>query len=403
MKNKTQHPPTLRQNTNYTFLFILSVTVFFVGTTEFMLSSMLTPLAVAFGTTAVGASWLVSSYAFSYALAAPIFGYFSDRINRSGLLLSALLFFAADGLAIILAPTLEIAIVLRIFGGIASAVIIPTVFALISDIIPYNHQAGAMGSVMIGMTFGIAFGPALAGILTDLINWQAPFLFSSLGCIITFVAGFYCFPTQTASKKPVRRQLVWFRQWSIIRPLIAKGAWNGAGVSAFLLSGEVLRQRYGFGPTEIGLTVIAFGVGLGIGNISVGGLRKLCGREEATLVVISLLLTSVISVFMLVPITLFGSLECLIFWGIALGAGAPSSTVVLVTRASANKGMVLAFAETFNNLSILSLVPLAMTGLATAGPHAAMVVLSVGLVIGLTLTILDFWLTRSKNSANSLV
>ncbi|WP_445375515.1 MFS transporter [Photorhabdus tasmaniensis] len=403
MKNKTQHPLTLRQNTNYTFLFILSVTIFFVGATEFMLSSMLTPLSVAFGTTTVGASWLVSSYAFSYALAAPVLGYFSDRINRSRLLLSALLFFAVDGLAIILAPTLEIAIALRIFGGIASAVIIPTVFALIADIVPYNHQAGAMGSVMIGMTFGIAFGPALAGILTDLISWQAPFLFSSLGCTVTFIAGFYCLPTPMASKELISRQLVWFRQWSIIRPLIAKGAWNGAGVSAFLLSGEVLRQRYGFGPTEIGLTVIAFGVGLGIGNISVGGLRKLCGREEATLVVISLLLTGVISVFMLVPITLFGSLGCLIFWGIALGAGAPSSTVVLVTRASANKGMVLAFAETFNNLSILSLVPLAMTGLATAGPHAAMVVLSVGLVIGLTLTILDFWLTRCGNSAGSSV
>ncbi|ERT10984.1 MFS transporter [Photorhabdus temperata] len=314
MNSKTQYPSTLRQNTNYTFLFILSVTVFFVGATEFMLSSMLTPLAVAFGTTTVGASWLVSGYAFSYALAAPVLGYFSDRVNRSRLLLGSLLFFAVDGLAIILAPTLEIAIALRIFGGIASAVIIPTVFALIADIVPYNRQAGATGVVMLGMTFGIAFG-----------------------------------------------------------------------------------------PTEIGLTVIAFGIGLGIGNISAGGLRKLCGREEATLVVVSLLLTGVISVFMLVPITLFGSLGCLIFWGIALGAGAPSSTVVLVTRASANKGMVLAFAETFNNLGILSLVPLAMIGLAKGGPPAAMMVLSVGLVIGLTLTILDFWLTRSKSSASSWI
>ncbi|WP_274382196.1 MFS transporter [Photorhabdus bodei] len=252
MNKKTQYSSTLEQSTKYTFLFILSVTVFFVGATEFMLSSMLTPLAVAFGTTTVGASWLVSGYAFSYALAAPVLGYFSDRVNRSRLLLGSLLFFAVDGLAIILAPTLEIAIILRIFGGIASAVIIPTVFALIADIVPYNHQAGAMGVVMLGMTFGIAFGPALAGILTDLISWQAPFLFSSLGCTVTFIAGFYCLPTQMASKELISQQLVWFRQWSIVRPLIAKGAWNGAGVSAFLLSGEVLRQQYGFGPTEIG-------------------------------------------------------------------------------------------------------------------------------------------------------
>ncbi|WP_254921101.1 MFS transporter [Photorhabdus luminescens] len=378
-------------------LFILSVTIFFVGATEFMLSSMLTPLAVAFGTTTVGASWLVSSYAFSYALAAPVFGYFSDHINRSKLLLGSLLFFAADGFAIILSPTLNIAITLRIFGGIASAVIIPTVFALIADIIPYNRQTEAMGVVMLGMTFGIAFGPALAGILTDLINWQAPFLFSSLGCVVTFIIGIYCLPSKTVPINPTNQQLIWFRQWSVVRPLIAKGAWNGAGVSAFLLSGEVLRQRYGFGPTEIGLTVIAFGVGLGIGNMSAGWLRKLCNREEVTLVFVSLLLTSVISVFMLAPITLFGSLGCLILWGIALGVGAPTSTVVLATRAGANKGMILAFAETFNNLGILCLVPLATIGLVAGGSSTAMAVLFVGLIIGLTLTILDFWLTRSAN------
>ncbi|TNH44649.1 MFS transporter [Photorhabdus luminescens] len=397
MNKKTQYSPTLGQGANYMLLFILSVTIFFVGATEFMLSSMLTPLAVAFRTTTIGASWLVSSYAFSYALAAPVFGYFSDRINRSRLLLSSLLFFAADGLAIILAPTLNIAIALRIFGGIASAVIIPTVFALIADIIPYNRQAGAMGVVMLGMTFGIAFGPALAGILTDLINWQAPFLFSSLGCVVTFIIGIYCLPSKTVPLKPTNQRLVWFRQWSVIRPLIAKGAWNGAGVSAFLLSGEVLRQRYGFGPTEIGLTVATFGVGLGLGNLSTGWLRKLCGREEVTLVLISLLLTGVISVFMLVPLTLSGSLGCLIFWGIALGVGAPASTVILATRAGPNKGMILAFAETFNNLGILSLVPLTTIGLVAGGSSAAMAVLSVGLVIGLTLTMLDFWLTRSTN------
>lgn len=397
MNKKAQYSSTLEQSTKYTFLFILSVTVFFVGATEFMLSSMLTPLAVAFGTTAVGASWLVSSYAFSYALAAPIFGYFADRINRSRLLLISLLFFAADGLAIILAPTLNIAITLRIFGGIASAVIIPTVFALIADIIPYNRQAGAMGVVMLGMTFGIAFGPALAGILTDLINWQAPFLFTSFGCVVTFIIGIYCLPSKTVLLKPTNQRLVWFRQWSVVRPLIAKGAWNGAGVSAFLLSGEVLRQRYGFGPTEIGLTVAAFGVGLGLGNLSAGWLRKLCGREEVTLVFVSLLLTGVISIFMLVPLTLSGSLGCLILWGTALGVGAPASTVVLATRAGPNKGMVLAFAETFNNLGILCLVPLATIGLIAGGSSTAMVVLSVGLVIGLTLAILDFWLMRSAN------
>ncbi|MDU2938375.1 MAG: hypothetical protein E7B59_04300 [Enterobacteriaceae bacterium] len=49
-----------------------------------------------------------------------------------------------------------------------------------------------------------------------------------------------------------------------MRPLIAKGAWNGTGVAAFLLSGEMLKQRYHLSVVEIGITVTAFGVGLGL-------------------------------------------------------------------------------------------------------------------------------------------
>lgn len=191
--------------------------------------------------------------------------------------------FAIDGLAIILAPSLEIAIALRIFGGLASAALIPTAFALISDIVPHDRQAGAMGVVMLGMTFGIALGPALAGVLTDFISWRAPFLLTSAGCIAAFAAGLFRLPKRASPVRATGSQgLGWTRRWSVVRPLVAKGAWNGTGVAAFLISGEVLRQRYGFGPAEVGVAVSAFGGGLGLGNLSAGGLRKVCGREKNT-------------------------------------------------------------------------------------------------------------------------
>lgn len=388
------YPPPPHANNPAALLLILSATVFFVGTTEFMLSSMLAPLAVAFQTTPTGASWLISSYAFSYALAAPILGYFSNRINRGKLLLSALLLFAFDGLSLILAPSLDIAIVLRIIGGMASAIIIPTVFALISDVIPSPRQASAMGLTLLGMTLGIAFGPALAGILTDLMTWRAPFLFCTLGCLATFFAGIYHIPRKMHTPSSSHQGLQWLCQWAVLRPLIAKGAWNGTGVAAFLLSGEVLRQRYGFGPTEVGFTVIAFGVGLGVGNISAGRLHLYCRRGEVTLIGVCLLLSTMISLFMLAPLTLPASLVCLVLWGAALGVGAPCSTVILVSRAGNNKGVVLAFAETFNNIGILGIVPLASFLLTEKSSATAMGVFAIGLFIGLTASVIDYWVTR---------
>lgn len=84
----------------------------------------------------------------------------------------------------------------------------------------------------------------------------------------------------------------WLRDPNVTRPLLAKGLWNGTGVSAFLLSGEVLPQRYQLDTAHVGMSVTAFGMGLGIGNLSAGKLRCLTGSEERSLIVVTNLLTN---------------------------------------------------------------------------------------------------------------
>ena len=381
-----------------TLLSVLSMSVFFVGASEFMLSAMLNPLSVAFGTDSVSIAWLISSYAFAYAIAAPFLGYLSDRINRSRLLLIALLSFAIDGVGIAFAPTLEIAIALRIFGGLASAVIIPTAFALISEVIPRERHASAMGTVMLGMTFGIALGPALAGLLTNGVGWRAPFVLTSTGCIVAFLIGTVTMPKrQTAVATRETHGFRWFRNPNVTRPLLAKGLWNGTGVSAFLLSGEVLRQRYQLDVAHVGMSVTAFGIGLGIGNLSAGKLRRLTGSEERSLIVVTSLLIASISAFNLLPLPVFDALVCLAAWGAALGAGAPTATTVLAERSGRDKGVVLATAETLNNVVILSVVPIASVTLASGTIAMATAVFLVGLGIGAAMTLYDALVGLPRN------
>jgi predicted MFS family arabinose efflux permease len=381
-----------------TLLSVLSMSVLFVGASEFMLSTMLNPLSVAFGTDSVSIAWLISSYAFAYAIAAPFLGYLSDRINRSRLLLAALLSFAIDGVGIAFSPTLEIAIALRIFGGLASAVIIPTTFALISEVIPRARHASAMGAVMLGMTFGIALGPALAGLLTNWVGWRAPFLLTSTGSIVAFVIGAVTMPRRhaaVATREP--RGFRWLRNPNVTRPLLAKGLWNGTGVSAFLLSGEVLRQRYQLDVAHVGMSVTAFGIGLGIGNLSAGKLRRLTGSEERSLIVVTSLLIASVAAFNLLPLPVFGALICLAAWGAALGAGAPSATTVLAERSGHDKGVVLATAETLNNVVILSVVPLASMALESGTVAMATAVFAVALGLGAALTLYDALLGVRRN------
>ncbi|BET96854.1 MFS transporter [Xenorhabdus taiwanensis] len=378
-------------------LLIFSLIVFFIGAMEFMLSPMLNPLADAFRTTPDKITWLVSGYALAYALAAPIFGWLSDRINRRKLLRVSLLFLFLDGLALTIAPNLEIAIGLRIFGGIASAALIPTIFALVAEFFPPHKQASAMGIVMLGMTAGIAGGPIFAGVLTELFYWQVPFLVSATGCFLLYFLSKKYIPNQIDTLKTVH-QTVKFQfgyQRNLIIPLIAKGFWNGTAVSAFILAGEVLRHHYDLGTGAVGISVSVFGLGLGLGNLSVSLVKHLNNRDECALLLAIVLLFITSSVFMLLPISLLFSLACLMLWGYTLGLAAPISTSILANRAKQDKGQILAISESLNNLTILFLLPVATMLLSQYGTTVTMMILGSCFIVAIVLTLKDLLATLS--------
>ncbi|MBC8949225.1 MFS transporter [Xenorhabdus sp. TS4] len=393
-------------------LLIFSLIVFFIGAMEFMVSPMLNPLADAFRTTTDKATWLVSGYALAYSLAAPIFGWLSDRINRRKLLRVSLLFLFLDGLALTIAPNLEIAISLRIFGGIASAALIPTIFALVAELFPPYKQASAMGIVMLGMTAGIAGGPIFAGVLTELFYWQVPFLVSAAGCFLLYVLSKKVLrknyiPNQIDTLKTVH-QTVTFQslfqslfqfgcQKNLIRPLIAKGFWNGTAVSAFILAGEVLRHHYDLGTGAVGISVSAFGIGLCLGNLSVSIVKYLNIRDECALLLAIVLLFITCSAFMLLPLFLLFSLVCLMLWGYTLGLAAPISTSILANRAKQDKGQILAISESLNNLTILFLLPIATMSLSQYGTAVTMMILGSCFIVAIVLTLKDLLVTLSLN------
>lgn len=364
----------------------LALAVFFVGASEFMLSAMLAPLAHVFDVPSARAAWLVSSYALTYALAAPVFGYLSDRMDRRRWLLVSLLLLAADHLALTLAPNFEAALGLRMLGGLASAALIPTAFALVAETVQAPRRSAAMGAVMAGMTFGLVAGPALAGVLAETWGWRAPFRVTAAGCVLTFgVACAAVPPAPLVRTLPEPRTAHWLGNGKLVRLLLAKGLLNGTAVAGFLLAGEVLRHRHGLDTATVGLSVSVFGGGLFLGNLGIGAVRRLLSGDEAVLMAALWLLLLAMGAFMAAPLTLPAALVCLSLWGFALGLAAPASTALLAHDSGADKGQVLAVSESLNNGVLLVALPIAVAQLEASGPGRAMLILGVPITAALGL------------------
>lgn len=178
-------------------------------------------------------AWLLSVYAITQFLFAPVIGNLSDKYGRRPVLLSSLLGFGIDYLFLALAPTYGWLFVGRIIAGITGASF-TTASAYIADVSTVETRAKNFG--MIGAAFGLGFviGPALGGLLAGL-GIRAPFYAAAILCLLNAFYGYFVLPESLS--KEHRREFHWKRANPLgsLQLLKRYPAIGGLALSFFLL------------------------------------------------------------------------------------------------------------------------------------------------------------------------
>lgn len=177
--------------------------------------------------------WLLSAYAITQFIFAPVIGNLSDKYGRRPVLLSSLLGFGIDYLFLALAPTYGWLFVGRIIAGITGASF-TTASAYIADISTAENRAKNFG--MIGAAFGLGFiiGPALGGLLAGL-GIRAPFYAAAILCLLNALYGYFVLPESLSKEK--RRPFQWKRAnpFGSLQFLKKNPAIGGLAFSFFLI------------------------------------------------------------------------------------------------------------------------------------------------------------------------
>ena len=152
-------------------------------------------------------AWLLSAYAVTQFLFAPVIGNLSDKYGRRPVLLCSLIGFGIDYLFLALAPTYGWLFIGRIIAGITGASF-TTATAYIADISTAETRAKNFG--MIGAAFGLGFilGPTLGGFLAGL-GTRAPFYAAAVLCLLNTLYGYFVLPESLS--KEHRREFHWKR------------------------------------------------------------------------------------------------------------------------------------------------------------------------------------------------
>ncbi len=141
-----------------------------------------------FDTSIVGVSWVITSYNLVVAVCALVLIRAVARVDVANLSRLGLGLFCVGSVGCAISWSLPALIVFRCLQGAGAAMLLAGSLALLSAL--RGSRRAGMASWIVAGTFGAALGPALGGILTQLFDWRAIFVFQAPVALMALLAAF---------------------------------------------------------------------------------------------------------------------------------------------------------------------------------------------------------------------
>src|SRR3954468_19617582 len=183
-------------------LWVLMATVF-VDMMGFLIVLPTLPFyATRLGARPLVVTLIISSFFFAQLLSAPLWGRFSDRYGRRPALLVGLASSAVAYVLFGLASSIWMLFLFRLVQG-AGGGTTGVVQACVSDSVPPEKRAEALGWISAATNAGVMIGPALGSLAAKHIGASGPGFLAAVFCTLNAVAAWRWLPESKREEHPL--------------------------------------------------------------------------------------------------------------------------------------------------------------------------------------------------------
>lgn len=151
---------------------LLALGAFAVGTDSYIISGILPAIAGEFRLPEGVTGQLVTVFALSYAISAPVLTTLTAAFGRRLLLQTALGVFLLANVLGAFAPTYGVLLVARVLAGAGAAMYMNTAVAVATAVAGDSRRGRAVSLVLGGLTLATAFGVPLGSLVGNLGSWR---------------------------------------------------------------------------------------------------------------------------------------------------------------------------------------------------------------------------------------
>jgi DHA1 family purine base/nucleoside efflux pump-like MFS transporter len=322
-------------------LWLLALGNFAVGTGALIITGILPKVSTDLNVSVTVAGQLVTIYALTYAIAAPLLAAFTGNIARRIILLSALLIIAGANVVAAIAPNYEIVFIARLLAAFGGAIFTPVSLAVAVTIAPPAERGRAIALVFSGLPIANVLGIPFGTFIGSNFGWRISFWLVALFALLATAAMFVIIKSLPATPPIALKQWLGLLKQGRLVVVISITFWQyTAQFLAFTYIAPLLQKNTGLDGNGISLALLVFGAA-GVAGNALGG--RLADRFSLPLVLGIILSGITLNLFLLPLATnnLITTYLILIVWGICGFSFNPVQQSYLVSFVPQTPSLVL--------------------------------------------------------------
>ncbi|MFJ9766559.1 Cmx/CmrA family chloramphenicol efflux MFS transporter [Streptomyces erythrochromogenes] len=251
---------------------VLGLSVFALGTSEFMLSGLLPPIADDMGVSIPQAGLLISAFAIGMVVGAPLLAVATLRLPRRTTLIALISLFGLGQVAGALAPTYELLFASRVVAALACAGFWAVGAAVAIAMVDKDQRARAMAVMIGGLSIANVLGVPAGAFLGEHLGWRSAFWSVAAASAVALVGILALIPRipLPAEKPTLRRELRIYGDRQVWLAIGITALAAGGVFCAFSYLSPLLTDVAGLDSTWVPWILGLFGIGALVGT-TVGG------------------------------------------------------------------------------------------------------------------------------------
>ncbi|GAA0243987.1 MFS transporter [Saccharothrix mutabilis subsp. mutabilis] len=247
-------------------LVALAIGAFGIGTTEFVIVGLLPQVAADLQVSIPAAGLLVSGYALSVVVGAPLITALGSRVPRKRLLVGLMVLFILGNLLCAVADSYPLLMLGRVVAALCHGAFFGVGAVVASGLVAPDRQARAIALMFTGLTVANVLGVPMGTALGQEFGWRSTFWAVTALGVVGLVGILVLVPPQPASDG-LRGELEVFRRPGVWLALGTTALGFGAVFASFTYIAPMMTEVAGFSPGAVTWLLVLFGAGLCVGNV----------------------------------------------------------------------------------------------------------------------------------------